>query len=400
MNGRVDHSPGAVFDRVHRRMEDKFMGKTRFQEQKTGFQNLGSEPGRNALRIKQPSLPQWPEHPAIVMWQAGAASRRFTYVSPQAVQLLGFPLENWLQENFWVTRLHPADREETVSKCREQIYRGASRDYELQYRMCAADGRVVWIYEFVHGVASTAGDPQMQGFMVEISARGLAKAAGESKRLETEILRISEREQIRIGQDLHDGLGQDLASIACLSAFLHQELNKKNLPEAETSRKLLDLLGQAIYQVRSIARGLYPVEPKPDGLQESLAQLAFRTEEFFQVQCRFVSDPAIIFEDPSRATHLYRIAQEATHNAIRHGKATSILFELTSTGKELVLSIQDNGGGIPFQLEDKPHPGLGLRTMGHRADLAGGTLEIRSEPGNTKIICSIPLPPLPLEGNA
>jgi PAS domain S-box-containing protein len=498
-----------VARRHFRKGVTKFMGKDRIQESQIGFYDLAPKAGSIVLPPKHPSHPRWREQPLTVIWQADPASWRFTYVSPQAVPLLGFPLERWLENNFWVNQLHPSDREETVIKCRKQKGGKELTDYDLQYRMRAADGRVVWIYDYVHVVAGSAGVSQLQGFMVDITSRiiadqeyallaalvessndaifagtldgtitswnagaerlygykaaevlgrsdllfypldripeaiqilrsierlepvqsietvrlakggrpvqvcltvspiqdwngtligfsSIARDVSEKKRLETEILRISEREQTRIAQDLHDGLGQELASVACLAAFLNQELNKKHLPEAETSRKLLDLLGQAIFHVRTIARGLHPVEAKPHGLQEALTQLARRTEEIFQVKCRFVSDAALVFNDSTRATHLYRIAQEATHNSIQHGKATSILLELNSTGKELILFIQDNGGGIPSQLPDQRQAGLGLRTMRHRAHLAAGTLEIRSEPGKTTIICAIPLTVAPV----
>jgi PAS domain S-box-containing protein len=235
---------------------------------------------------------------------------------------------------------------------------------------------------------------------------GILRDLTEQKRLEKEILEIAEREQRRIGQDLHDGLGQQLTGIAYLAQTLQHRLASKNRPEAAGAGEVTGLLGQAIDQARALSRGLHPVEPKPEGLPDALRSLAVDVSTVFNIRCLFrVSSVtgggglAAPIGDQLTATHLYRIAQEAVNNAIRHGKAKRVRITLkSSTHGGTMLSVEDNGVGLPPPPPGKsPHSadsgvwtgrGMGLRTMSHRAHLIGATLEIgRSRTGGVKVVC-------------
>lgn len=217
---------------------------------------------------------------------------------------------------------------------------------------------------------------------------GIIRDITDRKRLEKEILEISEREQRRIGQDLHDGLCQQLTGIAFLVQALQQKLAANEDDEAAHATQITSLLKEAVNQARSLSHGLYPVDPQPDGLMVGLRQLAANVASLFNIACVFRCPQLVAIQDNSTATHLYRIAQEAVQNAIRHGKASKIVIDLASTRNGVKLSVVDNGVG--FSDEGQVKRGMGLRTMGHRAQVIGGVLTIRrATRGGSRVVCEL-----------
>lgn len=214
---------------------------------------------------------------------------------------------------------------------------------------------------------------------------GIVTDITDRKRLEAEILRISEREQRRIAQDLHDGLGQELTGAWCLCEGLRKDLESESSAAAEGAARLSKLLKSAVAHTRSLARGLHPVAAEPDGLMVALRELAERAEALFRVECEFKCEPPVRLADERVATHLYRIAQEAVTNAIKHGRAKRIEIALTATPELMMLAVSDDGVGF---LEVARGPGLGMQIMTHRAGLVGGTLLVQHrEAGGVKIVC-------------
>ncbi len=209
--------------------------------------------------------------------------------------------------------------------------------------------------------------------------------------LEREILQATEREQRRIAQDLHDGLGQLLVGTAYLASSLHEKLAAQSLPEARMMARILKVIYEAIAQTRSLARGIHPVEPEPNGLMAALETLATRTKALFGTDCRFICRRPVLIQDNSVATHLFRIAQETITNAIKHGKAGHIAISLTETPQRIVLAVKDNGTGLPARPRKKT--GMGLRIMRYRAGMIGGSLVIQKEAdGGTVVVCSVHVP--------
>jgi PAS domain S-box-containing protein len=206
--------------------------------------------------------------------------------------------------------------------------------------------------------------------------------------LEQELLQISEREHRRIAQDLHDDLGQILTATIHLSTALQKRLAEKALPEAADEARILALLAQALSQTRSMARGLHPVRPEPNALMAALEELAARTEMLFHFPCRFKHGRPVLIEDNNVATHLYRIAQEAVTNAVRHGKPRRIAIRLDQVANRIRVAVTDDGVGLPH-----PQPknaGMGLRIMRYRTGMIGGTLAIRRmRRGGTEVLCSV-----------
>jgi hypothetical protein len=213
----------------------------------------------------------------------------------------------------------------------------------------------------------------------------------ERRRLEKEILEISDKEQQRLGQDLHDGLCQHLAGIELMSQVLEQKLAGGSKSAAARAAEIARHVRDAIGQTRALARGLSPLTLDSQGLISALSELASRIEKMFHVSCQFEHSPSVRVRDPAKATHLYRIAQEAVSNAIKHGQASRITLELIAGPKRATLRVKDNGAGFSGNAPE-PGAGMGLRIMRYRAGIIGGSLQLEANPdGGVSVVCSVPL---------
>jgi PAS domain S-box-containing protein len=210
----------------------------------------------------------------------------------------------------------------------------------------------------------------------------------ERKRLEQEVLHISEMEQRRIGQDLHDGVCQHLAGIEMKCQVLQENLQSKAKSSAAQAGQIASHVRDAIAQTRSLAHGLSPVVLQSDGLMSALRGLAEDTEKLFDARCRFVNDSPVLIHNPAVATHLYRIAQEAVTNAIKHGKAKSVEINLSATADKMILMIKDNGVG--FAQHPASGKGMGLRIMQYRAGMIGATVLLQQQAGGAVVLCFLP----------
>jgi PAS domain S-box-containing protein len=213
------------------------------------------------------------------------------------------------------------------------------------------------------------------------------------KQLEREVLAISERERGTFSRELHDSLGQQLSGIAYLTNVVRERLRERGSPEVGDVERISGLLKQAIEQARALARGLSPVRPEPEGLSAGLKELASQSSQLFGVKCQFRYPKPVLVGDSEAANHLYRIAQEAVHNAYRHGRATRVTIGLTREREGVLLKIVDDGSGIgPLSPRRK---GLGLRIMQYRAGLLAGTVSVRSRRGGgTEVCCVVPAAPM------
>jgi len=215
----------------------------------------------------------------------------------------------------------------------------------------------------------------------------------ESKKLEHEVLAISEAGHQRIGADLHDGLGQHLTGIACLTTALAGTLKAAGLPECAAAEEIARLVRDAIAQTRAIARGLSPVQMEHYGLQSALEDLAYEIHRLHGIECRFDGHAANPVYDHATAVNLYRIAQEAVNNALKHAAPSRIRIRLALAEDRGTLSIEDDGKGFVPATGKKSGDGLGLRIMGYRASMIGGTLEISGRPRDgTLVQCRFPNP--------
>jgi len=216
----------------------------------------------------------------------------------------------------------------------------------------------------------------------------LEESMAAQRRLEREILNTSEEEQRRIGRDLHDGLGQDLTGIGFASRVLERKLRSRSVEEWSDAGRIAELVNDAIDKTRALARGLHPVEIGEDGLPIALKALAEGTGKMFGIACVFTSRGEAPLVREEITTHLYRIAQEAVHNAVRHSRSPCVRIDLSVRGDQLVLEVTDDGCG--FSGAATAGGGLGVQIMHYRARLIGAELRIRQlESGGTSVQCAL-----------
>jgi signal transduction histidine kinase len=209
--------------------------------------------------------------------------------------------------------------------------------------------------------------------LTAVSTMVLMADMAHRERLEREVLDISEREQRRIGQDLHDGVCQHLTGIALLCRSHQQRLEAMAPSEAPGAERITNLINEGIEQTRCVTHGLHPVENDPSGLMEALQELANGVHAAAQLACRFECREPVLIPDQLTATHLYRIAQEAVQNAIRHAQPTTITIQLVAGEAAITLTVTDDGRGLPAQRTKR---GLGLEIMNYRAHTLGAKLTI------------------------
>lgn len=214
-------------------------------------------------------------------------------------------------------------------------------------------------------------------------------SAERSNPSDAEVAAASARERQRIAHDLHDGLGQLLAGLALKAQSLHETLAAQNRPEAVDAADLVSLANEATAHTRLLARGLDPVVPPAETFAAALAKLARDTSRLFrQVTCEFQGDLALTIASAHAAQHLFRVAQEAINNALRHGKATRITIALASDAAALVLTITDNGTGLGQREQSS---GIGIRIMNHRLSSIGGTFALApGANGGVCVTCRLP----------
>lgn len=232
---------------------------------------------------------------------------------------------------------------------------------------------------------------------------GMIRDVSYRRQLQNEILRAVSEEQRRIGQDLHDSAGQELTGLnyliqghlTLLEKSLAQELSAAESTallrsELEAMRKSTAVVKSLQQKIRSVIRGLAPVDINGRGLMAALMDLAAGTSDLHQVQCRFHCPVPLLIQDNQTATHLYRIAQESVNNAIRHGGATHIEISLDAAENNTILTITDNGCGFDNRISIE-NGGFGLPIMSYRASLIGAKLSIMPADGRGTIVrCSLP----------
>jgi PAS domain S-box-containing protein len=230
------------------------------------------------------------------------------------------------------------------------------------------------------------------------SNASLIAEMGERRRLEREIIHVAEQEQRRIGQELHDGLGQHLTAVAFLSEVLAARLAESGMGEAANAAEIERMVSDAVSQTRLLARGLFPVELEPNGLMSALEELARNTQRLFGLACEFHCAAPVLVPDSTVAINLHRIAQEAVNNAVKHSGATHIRIELARHDGAASLSVRDDGRGLRTG-DAASAGGLGLRIMTYRAALIGARLHLEPS-GRGGLAVRVVLPPSSIKEDA
>jgi PAS domain S-box-containing protein len=256
-------------------------------------------------------------------------------------------------------------RREVLQTCRAQLRR---KDGTIRHVLIDASG--LW----------------KQGRMVH--SRWFLRDITRRVELEREVLVVAERERQRIGQDLHDDLCQQLTGIEFLSQTLAGRLHVAHPEQADRAREIARLTREAIVHTRELAHGLSPVQLESMGLAGALQELAARSRRIFSVDCRFHCKHGFFNGGYEWGIHLYRIAQEAVSNAIKHGNATRLDIRLACPNGRLTLAVRDNGVGMPTNLRKRK--GMGLHVMQYRAGVLGGTLALQANrSGGTTVLCTV-----------
>ena len=304
--------------------------------------------------------------------------RRPLYANRAVEQVTGYTLVE-IQERGFINWIHPEDQRRMLQLW-EDLYSGKGFS-DVEFRLVTKAGQIKY--------CSSTWGPLFDENGRQIGVQGREQDITERKLLQQEVLDTAANERRRIGHELHDGLGQFLAGISFRAQALENNLAASAAPQEIDAAELAQLISKAISQTRSLARGLDPEELELGGLPAALQSLSTETNTFFGVQC-FLRCTADLRLPAQGSVALYRIAQEAIHNAITHGDAQRIEIYLSTDDGHLILRIKDNGAG--FDGEAPSRSGMGLRVMHYRARSIGAQLKVASKPGNgTEVCCLIPL---------
>jgi PAS domain S-box-containing protein len=302
----------------------------------------------------------------IISWNLGA-ERIYGYSEAEAMKMN-------------ISRIIPDHKQDEMISLVKRVLKGQSIEFFETQRL-TKNNRILDISLTATSLKDENGKP----FAVTTTERDIT----ERRRLEKEILDITERERELIGQEMHDGMGQVLTGIAVKCKGLALKLKGKSSEVMKDALVISKLANDAIAQTRDLAKMLYPVDIETGGLVSALKTLAASTEETMAVTCRFQYDKSVSVKNLVEAKQIYRIVQEAITNAVRHGKANNININLYLTKKGTVLAIENDG--LDFPKLSPSRKGLGLKIMQYRTDLIGGSLDIRKgNKGGTVVTCIFP----------
>jgi PAS domain S-box-containing protein len=305
------------------------------------------------------------------------------YISPSCRRVLGYAPEELLGKAPF-RFLHPDDVPRAM-RARDRLVGGGGSEV-LTCRFRHKDGRYLWIETSLQPLHDGAGaGAPVCG--IELVTRDVTRR----HELERAVARVEHRERRRVGQDLHDSLGQELAAVVFLANVLRGRVAKQVPALGDDMARLQSLASAALNRVRQISKGLLPVSMSPGGLQGALEALCKDAQDVYGVpcECRLPHDRPIA-GDPEALADLYYIAREAVGNAARHADASLIRVLLCEEDGDGLLAVEDDGSGLPA-VPARGAEGLGMSIMHYRADAIGGALHIRTAPGEgTTVTCRFP----------
>jgi len=336
---------------------------------------------------------------------------RCNYVNNRWIEMTGLTIDEAIGDG-WTKAIHIEDRASVIFRWVRM--READELFREEYRLCKPDGTVAWV--FAEGVPLRSYSGERLGFIravtditrhrqleTELSAareeleervrERTAKLEAEMierQKLEKQVLETKDSEQRRFSQDLHDGLGQYLTGILFRALALQRSLEREYSRLAERASQIAELVNEAINQAHDLARGIDPVQLRPDGLMAALEELAKKLSLSELTTCKFECEEPLYMEDNTVATHLYRIAQEAITNAMKHSGASEITVRLHKLANRCAVIVQDNGRG--FLSSCMEHEGRGLNIIKHRARLIDAIIKVSSQEGcGTTVECIFPV---------
>lgn len=321
----------------------------------------------------------------ILPWEANFPISAFTYVGEQAAAMFGYPTADWYQPDFWPTHLHPDDRGRAMAKSLE--YSNVRDSFELECRMIAKDGRVVWLHNLVTVIRENGRPKAMRGFSIDVTRS--KQSENELRDLSGRLINAQEEERRRVARELHDDLNQRM----CLLSIELEQLAKIKKP-FDLERRIKTVQSHAKEISADIHRLSYKLHPsKLDylGLAPAVKSLC---QEFCALGNLEVEFQQSEFADdlPKDVTLcVFRIAQEALRNCAKHSGADSVRVTLATGQDEIRLTVSDDGCGFDMESEAMKK-GLGFTSMRERLRIVGGRMEIRStQLHGTVIEVSVPV---------
>jgi len=336
-----------------------------------------------------------------IAWRADVRTYQFTFVSREAEKCLGYPVGQWISElNFWENHMHPDDRNWVPAYCKQATQE--KRDHEFEYRMIAADGRIVWLRDNVRVIIEGGEPRQLIGVMTDITVR--KQIESEQKDLEQDLreshariedlagrlLVAQEEERKNIARELHDDLNQQVAALAMGLGKLEQQIPNSNDGVSKTLKKLEFRTHQLSERIRQMSHQLHSSTLEHVGLPEALKLFCseFTDRQEISVTLDIRDDMKSIPSDA--ALCLYRVAQESLRNVAKHSGAKNAEVMLARNHESLELRIADKGAG--FNPKQRNLRGLGLISIEERVKLLHGKFEVKSQPGcGTELRVNIPL---------
>lgn len=302
---------------------------------------------------------------------------KFQYVNPQAAEMFGYEPQELTAGMGPEDTIHPDD----WPRVKENIQKRLSGEKEAvgyQFRGVCKNGETIFVEVYGRRI-SVGGRPAVLSHLLEVTER---------RRLRNQLLDVQEEERRRLGQELHDTVASQMTGIAMILSSYESRLEAGEPLSAEEVRRVKKQVQEGEAETRRLSHGLHPGSLEEASVTEALGELARSIDDRFSGRCVFEGGRAADL-DPQEALHLYRIAQEAATNALRHGDPETIRVALSRSEEELVLTVIDDGQGFtPEEIDE----GLGLSSMRHRAEMLGGNLSVDSVPGRgTTVRCQLPV---------
>ena len=343
------------------------------------------------------------------------AAGRITFTNRILCQMLGYTESELVGKSF-AELTHPDDVKDNLRRFAKLLRN--TKPYRIEKRYICKDGSILWADVSASAVCEPGGKFQSAVcVIVNITAQKEAEAAlrrskqllefrvrartselrrtnkelkseiARRKGLEGEILSVSDREQQRLGQELHDGICQHLTAVAFMARSVAMRLKNHRVIDATDIEKIAELVNNAATDTRNLSRALHRVDIDAAGFKTALQDLVDR--EIWKTPCRLEAAPSFHIKDDECAAQLYRIAREAVINANKHAQAREIVIKLERSPQGMVMRVTDDGVGISKSSELRR--GLGFHIMNHRAQLIDGHLKIeRPKKGGTCVSCYFP----------
>ena len=301
----------------------------------------------------------------VAVWEGELAPLRVISVSPQHLSFLSGLKLGTARPQSWDDIIHPLDRERVAQFF--NTIEARSLPVSIEYRVVDAQGSVMWIR---HGVDELIGSRATAG------ARGWIEDIQREKEFQLESLRVSEREQQRIGQDLHDDLCQVLAGLSCLMRVVESRIAAKAPEEVATLKELNQQLVDAMLRTRALTHGLFPGKVQVSDIRGALLELVSQVRARFAVEIQTKFEGRFPKHSSPQIIQIYRIVQESINNALKHGRAKKIDVRLEAQTDRMELSVTDDGSGL--SISENPAPGVGLSIMNYRAAALGGEIVVQN----------------------